>query len=81
MTKDQAVSLVGEVLNKIIKEKGESPCEIQEETLVLGDSLPIDSLDLAAVVIELEEATSFDPFKNGFINFRTVGELAQLYVA
>jgi acyl carrier protein len=37
---------------------------------------PIDSLDLAAIVVELEKVTGRDSFRNGFINFCTVGQLA-----
>jgi acyl carrier protein len=47
--------------------------------LLLGGGLPIDSLDLAGLVVELELATGLDPFKDGFVEFRTAGELADLY--
>jgi acyl carrier protein len=39
----------------------------------------MDSLDLAVLVVELEERIGKDPFKDGFVNFRTAGELADLY--
>ena len=42
------------------------------------EELPIDSLDLATVVIELEVEMGIDPFKDGFISFPTARELAKL---
>jgi hypothetical protein len=41
--------------------------------------LPIDSLDLAGLVVEMELLTGTDPFADGFINFNTIGEFAALY--
>ena len=52
-----------------------------DDTLLLGGRLGIDSLDLAAIVVNLSEIAQNDPFANGFIEFRTVGELARLYAA
>jgi acyl carrier protein len=74
-----ATSLVIEVVNAQITEKGETAPGLEEGTALLGGTLPIDSLDLAVIVIKLREATGKDPFESGFINFRTVGELARLY--
>jgi acyl carrier protein len=75
-----------EILNKIqeiiggIAASKEAPVpQITPETLLLGGGLPIESLDLATLVVELDEATGIDPFKKGFVNFRTAGELAKLY--
>jgi acyl carrier protein len=61
--------------------RGFANVEVTGETAILGGSLPVDSLDLAAIVVELEGVTGRDPFREGFINFRTVGELARLYAA
>jgi hypothetical protein len=47
---------------------------------LLGGNLRIDSLDLAMLVRELEELNGHDPFAGGFIEFRTAGELAKLYI-
>ncbi len=52
---------------------------IDGATPLLGGPLQIDSLDLAVIVVQLSEATGKDPFANGFIYFRTVQELANLY--
>jgi acyl carrier protein len=66
-------------VKRIAEEKKLSVQPIGEETVLLGSDLGIDSLDLAAIVVELSETTGTDPFQNGFVEFRTVGELSDLY--
>lgn len=70
---------IARILSRMITEKGETPPAIGGDTPLLGDMLPIDSLDLAVLVTELEQKTGQDPFANGFIHFQTVRELADLY--
>lgn len=67
------------IIREIATSKGASLPRLTESTLLLGDTLPIDSLDLASIVVQLEEATGYDPFSEGFIEFRTASELARLY--
>ncbi len=67
------------IIRDIARSKGASVPKLTESTLLLGDNLPIDSLDLASVVVQLEEATGYDPFSEGFIEFRTASDLARLY--
>jgi len=67
------------ILNRILTRKGRTIPAIEPTTVLLGRDLGIDSLDLAMLVRELERALGFDPFRQGFIEFRTVGELARLY--
>lgn len=59
--------------------QGSTNVQVNADTAILEGSLPLDSLDLAAIVVELESATGRDPFREGFINFRTVGDLVRLY--
>lgn len=66
-------------LNDITVAKESPHINIGRETVILDGSMPIDSLDLAAIVVELENVTGHDPFRDGFVNFRTVGQLASLY--
>jgi acyl carrier protein len=68
------------ILKRILAGKGRDLPSIDTGTVLLGRDLSIDSLDLAMLVRELEETTGFDPFQHGFIEFRTVGELARLYI-
>jgi acyl carrier protein len=75
----QAQQEVVRILTETLKAKGQAPDNLREETALLGGTLAIDSLDLAGLVVNLTEATGKDPFANGFIAFRTIGELARLY--
>lgn len=59
--------------------KGLPAPTVTEETILLGGELPIDSLDLAGMLVELQALTGQDPFRAGFQDFRTVGQLAALY--
>ena len=73
------VAMIEEELGSILKDKGRPRAVLKADTDLLNGSLEIDSLDLAVLVVKLEERTHKDPFANGFIEFRTVGELARLY--
>ncbi|MCL6506549.1 MAG: hypothetical protein K6T59_05955 [Bryobacteraceae bacterium] len=81
MSHEELLARIQAVLNQILDAKGVPRVELREEVPVLDGTLPIDSLDLAQIVIELQTATGKDPFRDGFIEFRTVGELARLFAA
>ncbi|MEI9905353.1 MAG: hypothetical protein WDN06_16430 [Asticcacaulis sp.] len=48
-------------------------------TVLLNGPFDIDSLDLATLVVVMEEKTGLTPFANGFVLFHTAGELAKLF--
>jgi acyl carrier protein len=50
---------------------------ISKDTVLLDCGL--DSLDLATLIVILEEKTKRDPFSEGFKNFTTLDELVNLY--
>jgi acyl carrier protein len=79
MSKQELLQTINEFVNRIARSKGSRIISISEDTLMLGGDLNMDSLDLAALIVELELSTNKDPFKEGFVNFRTAGELADLY--
>jgi acyl carrier protein len=79
MRKDELIEAVQEIILRILRDKGNDPLEIDADTVIIGGDIPIDSLDLATIVVELETRTGKDPFAAGFLNFTTVGELAELY--
>ncbi|HXG33401.1 MAG TPA: phosphopantetheine-binding protein [Bryobacteraceae bacterium] len=81
MGHEELITRIQAVLNQILDAKGVPRVELSEDVPVLDGTLPIDSLDLAQIVIELQSATGKDPFRDGFIQFRTVGELARLFAA
>jgi acyl carrier protein len=79
MDSTQILNLICERLRDASAAKGSTNVQVNADTAILEGSLPVDSLDLAAIVVELESATGRDPFREGFINFRTVGDLVRLY--
>ncbi len=80
MSETDILAEIEKQLGSILTSKGLPPPKIDEGTQLLGGEIGIDSLDLAVLVSELEGAIGRDPFRNGFIEFRTAGELAKLYV-
>jgi acyl carrier protein len=75
---DQLLALVKETINEVLRQDGRPPAELVPETNILRET-ELDSMGLALVVVQLEEKTGRDPFVQGFVNFSTVGELAELY--
>lgn len=61
--------------------KGLPASAVQRDSVLLGEALGIDSLDLATLVVALEEHTGLQPFASGFVLFKTVGELVDLFTA
>jgi len=80
MTQEQVLSQITQILQRILSDKGVDAPAIGADTALLEGGIGIDSLDLAMLVRELEDVVGHDPFQDGFIEFRTAGELAQLYV-
>jgi acyl carrier protein len=79
MNKAEIQSVIETTLNQILDGKGDARVTLHGDTELLDGALPIDSLDLAQIVLELQSLTGRDPFEAGFIEFRTVGELAALF--
>jgi len=71
--------LVVAELHALQQAKGLAPGHIEANSVMLGEALGIDSLDLATLVVSLEEHTGLHPFEEGFVMFKTVGELVQLF--
>lgn len=70
--------VVVQTIRSYMAENGLPEKPISPDTEIM-QGLGLDSLALAVVVVELEDKTGKDPFADGFINFRTVQELANLY--
>lgn len=79
MTEAQVLEQITAIVQRMLEDKGVKAATITPETELLGGAINIDSLDLAMLVRELEDVVGHDPFAEGFIEFRTVGELAKLY--
>lgn len=81
MNESEILTQIDTILGRTLKDKGiKSPPKIEADTELLGGPIKIDSLDLAMLVRELEDVVGHDPFAEGFIEFKTAGELAKLYV-
>ncbi len=75
------LDLIARETARILSEKGEAAAAVTADTAFLEGPLPFDSLDLATLIVALEELTGKDPFRQGFRQFNTAGELAALYAA
>ena len=74
-----SLDLIRSELTQILTDKGAATGEIAADTRLLDGPLDVDSLDLATLVVALEEKTGKTPFANGFVLFHTAGELAALF--
>ena len=81
MTRDELLPLIGRLVNEKRANLGLAAIAVSPDDAVLDGDLEIDSLDLAAIIVELQEAVGRDPFADGFIEFRTIGELVELFAA
>lgn len=77
--KTEAGELILSELRRIRLSKGLDEISISPDSMLLGDELGIDSLDLAMLIVFLEETTNVRPFECGFTMFKTVGELTKLF--
>ena len=77
--KQGLVLAISQMVQSSMRDKGLAIVPVSANSVLLDSGIGIDSLDLAAIVVQLTEKTGRDPFANGFIEFQTVGELASLY--
>lgn len=74
-----ADSVVIDLMREIFRAKGLAVPDLTPAT-ELGADLGLESLDLAELVIRLEEKTGKDPFANGAPRrIQTISDLAALY--
>jgi len=79
ISRDELVPFIIQRVQQLAKDKGaQAPSMNENSSLVNGT---IDSLDLAALVVELQEKTKRDPFEKGLVAFDSVGDLAELYAS
>lgn len=74
------LSLITQYCEALCKSRGvELDVTIDDGFIFLSDCSPFDSLDLAVIVTDCSVKLGVDPFKSGFKEFRTAGELAGLF--
>ncbi|MCP4193546.1 MAG: acyl carrier protein [Planctomycetaceae bacterium] len=66
------------VINRILTDSGRDVREISDDDTFM-DTIGLDSLDLAVMVVGLEQSLGVDPFREGAQAVQTVGELVELY--
>jgi acyl carrier protein len=79
LSEEAVLARIEAAVGEIAGAKGTAQPKVSAASRMLGGELPIDSLDLATIVLQLDAETGHQPFKDGFIEFRTAGELAKLY--
>ena len=80
MTRAVVTIKVTEVINRVLTDTGRVPREFQTEETLTG-TIGLDSLDLAVLVVGLEQALGVDPFRSGAAPVATFGQLVDLYAA
>jgi acyl carrier protein len=81
MDRAAVTAFIDRRIRDIAAAKGVDAAAVTAATPLFEGVLPIDSLDLAALVVELEVTTGVEPFRDGLVDFHTVGELAALFAA
>ncbi len=74
-----AISKVIACLGEVFKNKGQTPPALSAET-GLDDSIGLESIDFAELVVRLEDAFGVDPFSEGAeLDVLDIKTLASLY--
>jgi acyl carrier protein len=69
---------ISETIQEILSDKGRSRDVIGDEERLI-ETLGLDSLDLAVLVVKLEKQLGCDPFRDGRGAVATFGELVAVY--
>ena len=71
-------AVIVSAINKVRADSGRSPLEPDDGDALTGE-IGFDSLDLAVLVVTLEQELNVDPFRDGTQTARTLGELVTVY--
>ncbi len=79
MTDNESIrNTVGQVINRVLTDTGRGTREYNNDDTLTG-TIGLDSLDLAVMVVGLEQSLGVDPFRTGAHPVQTFGELVALY--
>lgn len=78
MSTDTVQAAVTAVVHRILRDTGRPTRPLDPADTFTG-TLGLDSLDLAVLVVGLEQELQVDPFRAGAAPVQTVGELVSLY--
>ncbi|MDD4889478.1 MAG: phosphopantetheine-binding protein [Phycisphaerae bacterium] len=78
---DDLRGVVIAMIRQVLSDHGRIVAAVLDEQGLFADGVGLDSLDLATLVVRLEQATGRDPFRSGECDRlpRTVGELVSIY--
>ena len=71
-------SITAEVMNNVLIDSGRTSREFSDEDH-LTDTIGLESLDLAVVVVVLEQVLGTDPFRTGTPRVATFGDLIRAF--
>jgi acyl carrier protein len=79
-SREELTETIIHVIQEILAQKGTPPTALTLDSNI--ESLGLESLDWAAVVVLLEEKTQVDPFQRGFgQDLHTLGDLVDVYIS
>ena len=78
MTEPDVKTTIANVIKKILTDSGRPTKELGDDD-ILTTNVGLDSLDLAVLVVSLEQQLAVDPFREGASAVPTFGALVALY--
>jgi acyl carrier protein len=78
MMQENVSDVVARVINRVLTDSGRPARQLQSDDTLTGD-IGLDSLDLAVLVVGLEQVLDVDPFRAGARAVQTYGQLVELY--
>lgn len=80
-SREELTETIIHVIQEILVQKGTPPIALTLDSNI-NESLGLESLDWAAVVVLLEEKTQVDPFQRGLRqDLHTLGDLVDVYLS
>lgn len=78
MSNEMVREKIARVINRVLTDSGRPGRDFQDADVLIG-TIGLDSLDLAVMVVGLEQELGVDPFRAGARPVQTFGELVVLY--
>ena len=79
MPQDASVhETIVDTIQNVLRDSGRQAPDMDRETS-FAESIKLDSLDFAVVVVQLEQKLGVDPFRDGAQPVQTVGQFVDLY--
>jgi acyl carrier protein len=80
-SREELTEIIINVIREVLELKDATPTALTLDSII-DQSLGLDSLDWAAVVVLLEEKTQVDPFQRGLgQDLHTLGDLVDVYLS